>query len=132
MSRSPVWQFGDFQLHKISGELTRSGVRVPLERQPALVLICLIEARGEIVTRETLRQAVWGDQTHVAFDDSLNYCIRRIRAALGDDPKRPIFVETLPRRGYRFIADAKDVISSPVRRLPAWAAAAAAIGAAIL
>ena len=77
---------------------------MPLERQPSVVLSSLVTHAGQLVTREELRQAVWPHGTHVDFDRGLNYCVREIRAALGDDARAPRFIETRPRVGYRFIA----------------------------
>jgi TolB-like protein/DNA-binding winged helix-turn-helix (wHTH) protein len=87
-----------------SGELTREGRNVRLQRQPARLLALLAARPGEVVTREEIRQALWGDDTHVDFERSLNFCVARLRAALGDEAASPRFVETLPTRGYRFIA----------------------------
>lgn len=100
---APV-EFGEFQFDLQSLELSRGGVRVPLELQPAKVLAILLRARGSLVTREELVQAVWGER-FLAHDQSINYCIRQIRSALGDDAADPRFVRTLPRRGYRFVTE---------------------------
>jgi DNA-binding winged helix-turn-helix (wHTH) protein len=100
----PCLQFGSFRFIPDTGELSSREAVIPLEPQPALVLAALLAAAGRPVTRRELAAAIWRDGTHVEFDDGLNYCIRQIRVALGDDPKAPRFVETLPRRGYRFIA----------------------------
>lgn len=113
-------RFGDFELDPASGELRKAGAPVRLPPQPAKVLALLVSRGGELVTREEIRQRVWGDGTHVDFDQSLNSCIKQIRAALEDDPDQPRYLQTLPRRGYRFLAP------SPRRRwlLPAAFAAA--------
>ncbi len=117
-------QFADFAFDIESGDLARSGRPVALERQPALVLARLVTSAGRLVTRDDLAAAIWGTETHVNFQDGLNYCIRQIRAALGDDPKSPRFIETIPRRGYRFIA---TVTARPVpERRPARAGIIAA------
>ena len=97
-------RFADFALDIESGDLKRSGRMVALERQPTLVLARLVTSPGQLVTRDDLAATIWGTGTHVNFDDGLNYCIRQIRSVLGDDPKSPRFIETIPRRGYRFIA----------------------------
>ena len=119
-------QFADFALDIESGDLRRNGRVVALERQPALVLARLVTSAGQLVTRDDLAATIWGTATHVNFDDGLNYCIRQIRAALGDDPKSPRFIATIPRRGYRFIATV-TATPEPGRRLarrrgsrPAW------------
>lgn len=96
--------FGVFEFDPDSGALTRGGVPQRLQPQPARVLAVLVERPGEIVSREALRQRVWPDGTFVDFERGLNFCIAQIRAALGDSAESPRFIETLPRRGYRFIA----------------------------
>ena len=96
--------FGRFELDLDSGTLTREGVRVRLQPQPARVLVLLVQRAGEIVSRDTLRQQVWPDGTFVDFERGLNFCIAQVRAALGDAADAPRFIETLPKRGYRFIA----------------------------
>ena len=96
--------FGEFRFDPRTGELFRSGVRVDLQNQPARVLELLTRRPGELVTREEIREAVWGGDTYVDFDRSLNFCIRRIRVALSDSTRPATYLETLPRRGYRFLA----------------------------
>ena len=95
--------FSGFELRLDSGELRRRGVPVKLQLQPARVLALLALRAGAVVTREEIRNAVWGEESHVDFDLALNYCIRQIRVALEDSAAQPRFVETLPRVGYRFI-----------------------------
>jgi DNA-binding winged helix-turn-helix (wHTH) protein len=99
-----VRRFGAFQFHPETGELFRSGERVELQNQPARVLELLTRRTGELVTRDELRGAIWGAETYVDFDRGLNFCVRRIRVALGDSTRSPLYLETLPRRGYRFVA----------------------------
>ena len=106
-------RFAEFFLDPSSGELRLNGQTVPLEHQPSKVLARLVASAGQLVTREELAAELWGPGTHVNFDDGLNYCVRQVRAALGDDPKSPRFIATLPRRGYRFIAPVS-------RELPRW------------
>lgn len=108
------WEFSGYSFDDASGALTRNGVPVPLEHQPSLVLARLVASAGEVVTRETLAAELWGGTTHVNFDDGLNYCIRQIRVALGDDPRSPRFIATVPRRGYRFIAPVTTAKAAPV------------------
>ena len=99
-----IFRFGLFEANVVSGTLNRSGVRVKLHDQPFRVLIVLLERAGEIVTREELRQKLWPDGTYVDFDGSLNAVLKKLRAAIDDDSDNPRFIETVPRRGYRFIA----------------------------
>src|SRR5690348_10331622 len=101
---SKTYRFGLFETDVAKGTLTRNGIRVKLQDQPFRVLILLLERPGEIVTREELRQSLWPEGTYVDFDGSLNVILKRLRAALDDDPENPRFVQTVPRRGYRFIA----------------------------
>jgi DNA-binding winged helix-turn-helix (wHTH) protein len=97
-------RFGCFELDQDSAELLRNGERVALPPQPFKVLALLASSAGAVVTRNEIRRRVWGSGTHVEFDQGLNFCIRQIREALGDNANAPRFVETLPRRGYRFLA----------------------------
>jgi DNA-binding winged helix-turn-helix (wHTH) protein/TolB-like protein len=99
-----VYRFGLFQVDPDSGKLLRQGVPIKLQEQPLRVLCLLLEHSGEVVTREELRQSLWPDGTYVEFDGSLNAALKRLRFALGDDADNPVFIETVPRRGYRFIA----------------------------
>lgn len=99
-----IVRFGVFEADLQTGELHKNGVRVSLQGQPFQVCAILLERSGELVTREELRQKVWPEDTFVDFDQALNTAITKIRIALGDDADNPRFVETLPRRGYRFIA----------------------------
>ena len=97
-------RFGVFELDPAAGQLRKSGVPVPLSGQPLDVLMLLVRRPGEVVTREELKEALWPDETFVDFDNGVNSAIRRIRRALDDSPSSPRFLETLPKRGYRFIA----------------------------
>ena len=97
-------RFGVFELDLRAGELRRSGIRVKLQEQPFQVLALLLEQPGEVVTREDLRNRLWPADTFVDFDHSLNAAIKRLRNALGDSAENPTFVETVARRGYRFLA----------------------------
>ncbi len=102
--RHGTLQFGDFVLDAASGKLTRSGRQIKIQPQPFLVLRILAERQGDIVSRDELRSRLWGNSTHVAFDQGLNYCVRQIRLALKDNAAQPEYLETLPKQGYRFIA----------------------------
>ncbi len=97
--------FGPFELDPDAEQLRKSGVPLKLQPQQFVVLLLLAQRAGEIVSRQEIQQRVWGDGTFVDFDRGINFCINQIRAALGDDADRPRYIETLPRRGYRFIAD---------------------------
>jgi TolB-like protein/DNA-binding winged helix-turn-helix (wHTH) protein/Tfp pilus assembly protein PilF len=97
-------RFGEFELEPKSGELRKAGLPVKLQPQPLRVLVLLASNPGELVTREEIQQAIWEGVTFVDFEHGLNFCIKQIRAALGDNAQAPHFIETLPRRGYRFIA----------------------------
>src|SRR2546427_824892 len=102
-------RFGVFDLAPESGELWKGGVEINLPPQPAKVLIQLATRAGQLVTREELRQQIWGKETFVDFEHGLNSCIKQIRAALDDHPETPRYIETRPRRGYRFIAPVHEV-----------------------
>lgn len=97
-------RFGDFELDLTTQELRKRGIRVHLEVQPFQVLALLLRHPGEVVNREQLQQEIWPTGTFVDFDNAVNTAVRKIRRALGDSPTNPRFVETLPKRGYRFIA----------------------------
>ena len=99
-------RFGVFELDLRSGELRKSGARLNLQQQPLQLLSVLLEQPGELVTREELRKRLWPDDTFVDFEHGLNAAVKRLRDTLGDSADSPRFVETVPRRGYRFIAPA--------------------------
>jgi DNA-binding winged helix-turn-helix (wHTH) protein len=120
-------RFFDFELDPATGELWRRGHIVPLERQPAIALSCLASHAGRLVTRDDLRRAIWPDGVHVDFDRGMNYCIRQLRAALGDEARQPVFIETIPRQGYRFIATVRQDAGTPGPALRRRAFARAAI-----
>jgi DNA-binding winged helix-turn-helix (wHTH) protein len=96
--------FGPFRFDPSTGEIWRGETVVRLPNQPARMLTLLTGRPGELVTREELRQAIWDGETFVDFDACLNHCARKIRVALGDAAESPAYLETVPRRGYRFIA----------------------------
>lgn len=101
---SRIAYFGQFEFHERAGELLRRGLKVKVQDQPLRVLLYLLENAGEIVTRDELRSHLWPDGTFVDFEHSLNTAIKKLRQVLGDDAENARFIETLPRRGYRFIA----------------------------
>ena len=104
LASADVARFGTFRVDFRAGELLKNGRKIRLQDQPLQVLALLIEKPGEVVTREQLRQKLWPDDTFVDFDHGLNNAINRLREALNDSAEEPRFIETLPRRGYRFVA----------------------------
>ena len=99
----PVFQFGVFELNSRTGELRKHGVKLKLQDQPLQILMLLLERCGEVVTRADIQKRLWPENTYVDFDNAINSAVRKLRDALGDSPENPRFVETLARRGYRFI-----------------------------
>jgi DNA-binding winged helix-turn-helix (wHTH) protein/TolB-like protein len=108
-------QFSDFELDTSSGELNRHGNEVRLQPQPMKVLVLLAKRAGKVVTRDELKAAVWGANVQVDFDNGLNWSVNKIREMLGDDPLNPKFIETIPKKGYRFIA---PILSTPCKPVP--------------
>src|ERR1041385_2768316 len=98
-------RFGVFELDPKAGELRKKGMKVRLQGQPIDILVLLLQRPGEIVTREELQKDLWPADTFVDFEQGLNNAMKRLRAALDDDAESPHFIETLPRRGYRFIGE---------------------------
>ncbi len=109
-------RFGVFELDAHSGELRKSGVRLSVQDQPLQVLKLLLDRPGELVTREALRQQLWPSDTFVGFEHGLNAAVGRLRETLGDSAETPRFIETLPRRGYRFIGVVADEGTQTARR----------------
>jgi Tol biopolymer transport system component/DNA-binding winged helix-turn-helix (wHTH) protein len=107
-TRSPVIQFGAFEVDPRAGELRKNGFRVKIQQQPFAVLMALLERPGEVVSREELRTRLWPHDTFVDFEHSLNAAVKRLRGALGESAERPVFIETLAKRGYRFIGSLND------------------------
>jgi DNA-binding winged helix-turn-helix (wHTH) protein len=97
-----IIRFGSFEVDKRTGELRKKGSLVKLQQQPLQILLALLQRRGDIVTREELRQQLWPKDTYVDFDHGLNAAVKRLREALGESADSPVFIETLARRGYRF------------------------------
>ena len=136
-----VVRFGTFELDLSTGELRAHGQRVTLQDQPAQVLCALVSQPGEVVSRDELRRALWAVDTFVDFDTALNVAVNKVRQALGDSATTPRFVETLPKRGYRFLADVHPVepeafdapppepasTSPPAGRSRAWMVGRAAV-----
>lgn len=107
-SPAQIVRFGVFELNVRSGELRKAGTRISIQEQPLQVLALLLERPGELVTREELRRRLWPDGTFVEYDHGLNAVINRLRDTLGDSADTPRYVETLPRRGYRFIGNIRN------------------------
>ena len=105
----------DFEFDPGTGEVHRDGSINRLEPQPTALLALLMSRPGELVTRQEAIRVLWGDHTCVGFQDSLNYSVRQIRIALNDQVRQPRYVETIPRRGYRFVTTV-DVLSAPADR----------------
>jgi TolB-like protein/cytochrome c-type biogenesis protein CcmH/NrfG len=113
---SSVIRFGPFELDAANGELRKAGVSLKIHPQPLQVLILLVEHSGQTVTREEIQRCLWGDNTFVDFERGINFCVNQIRVALGDDAEEPRYVETLPRRGYRFVAPVSTVAAPGVEK----------------
>jgi TolB-like protein/DNA-binding winged helix-turn-helix (wHTH) protein/Flp pilus assembly protein TadD len=113
-----VLHFDGFELDIRAGELRRRGVKLRLQGQPLEVLALLVQRAGDVVTREELRAHIWTADTFVDFDHSLHNAIARLREALGDSAETPRYIETLPRRGYRFIGKVEEVASQPAELPP--------------
>jgi len=117
---SSVVRFGTYEVSLQSGEVRKAGLRIRVQQQPMKLLEMLLEHPGEVVTREELRSRVWPSESFGDFDQALNIAIGKLRSALGDSAENPRFIETLPKRGYRFIADVSvvDVDARPRRQQP--------------
>ncbi|MGB7283230.1 MAG: winged helix-turn-helix domain-containing protein [Candidatus Acidiferrum sp.] len=111
---SNLLRFDRFEVELRAGELYKAGRKIKLQEQPFQVLAILLERPGEVVTREEMQKRLWPADTFVDFDHSLNTAIKKLRQALGDDKKKPRYVETLPKRGYRFLGTVKRPVGSEV------------------
>jgi cholera toxin transcriptional activator len=103
--RGATARFGAFEADVETRELRKQGHKLPLQEQPFAVLVALVERAGSVVTREELRERIWAGDTFVDFDHSLNTAVNKLRQVLGDSATHPRFIETLSRRGYRFLGD---------------------------
>lgn len=101
---SPIRRFGEFELDLAAGELRRRGRRLKLQPQPFKLLVLLTGRAGQLISRDEIRQELWSEGTFVDFDQAVNFTVKQIRDALQDAADRPLYIETVPRRGYRFIA----------------------------
>src|SRR5271156_4926207 len=109
----PRVRFGPFEVDLNTRELRKTGTRVKLSGQPFLILAALLERPGQLVTREELRKHIWSEDTFVDFSHGLNAAVNKLREALCDSADDPRYIETLPRRGYRFVAQIEEVTSAP-------------------
>jgi DNA-binding winged helix-turn-helix (wHTH) protein len=121
---SKIFRFGAYEADPVTGELRKGGARVRLQEQPFQVLVMLLERPGELVTREEIRARLWGAETFVDFDHSLNTAINKLRETLNDSAAEPKYIETLARRGYRFIAAVETAGSDAVATAEAAASGA--------
>src|SRR6266566_9585562 len=110
--QTSVVRFGTYEIALHSGELRKAGVRIRVQQQPLKLLEILLEHSGEVVTREELRSRIWPNEDFGDFDQAVNVAIAKLRGALGDSADNPRFIETIPRRGYRFVAEVA-VVSTP-------------------
>jgi DNA-binding winged helix-turn-helix (wHTH) protein/tetratricopeptide (TPR) repeat protein len=141
MDSPRLLRFSVFELDLERCELRKCGRRVPIQQQPWKALVLLALHPGRLVTRDELRRELWPDGTHVDYDRGINFCLNQVRNALGDPARGSHFVETVPRQGYRFVADvhpaavegaaARDQTRPTARRTPRWLPAACAIGLAL-
>src|ERR1700722_11477422 len=104
-----VVRFGTYEVSLQSGEVRKAGMKIRVQQQPLKLLEVLLERPGEVVTREELRSRVWPNESFGDFDQAVNIAIAKLRSALGDAAENPRYIETLPKRGYRFIADVSFV-----------------------
>src|SRR6476660_4145645 len=113
LRHTSVVRFGTYEVSLQSGEVRKAGVKIRVQQQPMKLLEILLERPGEVVSREELRGRVWTNESFGDFDQALNIAIAKLRTALDDSAENPRFIETLPKRGYRFIADVSVVDSDP-------------------
>lgn len=99
-----IFRFGEFELDVDRTELRRAGRQVRLQPQPMKLLALLLRNPGRVVTRDDIRAELWSDGTYVDFDQAVNFAVKQVRDALGDSAERPVYLQTVPRRGYRFMA----------------------------
>src|ERR1700704_4988815 len=108
-----IVRFGIFEVDLSAAELRKHGLRLKLSEQPFQILTMLLERPGEVITRDELRNRLWQTDTFVDFDHGLNNAVMRLREVLGDSSDNPRFVETIPRRGYRFVAHVDEFFPTP-------------------
>ena len=115
-AQTRIFRFGVFEANQAAGELRKNGTRIKLHSQPFQVLIMLLERPSRVVTREEMRRRLWGDDTFVDFDHSLNTAINKIRDVLNDSASQPRYVETVSGKGYRFIAPVAETLPESEQR----------------
>ena len=110
-------KFGVFELNLDTEELRKFGIPIKLRPQPFRMLALLASHAGQVVAREEIKEQLWGEETYVDFEHGMNKCVKQIRTALGDDVNKPVYIETVPRHGYRFLAPvvSKTVLAPPPR-----------------
>ena len=111
-------RFGPFEVNFAAGELRKNGIRIGVQEQPLRILEALLEKPGELVSRDQLRDRLWPSDTFVDFEGSLNAAVAKLRQSLGDAAERPGYIETVPKKGYRFIAPVSPIPESPSAALP--------------
>src|SRR5216684_8951710 len=117
----PSERFGAFELNREAAELRKHGIRIKLHEKPFQILLALLEHQGEVVTRKELQERLWPQDTFVDFENGLNNAISRLRETLSDTAESPRFIETVPRRGYRFLPEVSQSLpSSRNARLRGW------------
>src|SRR5215472_13698237 len=112
-----IVRFGAFELEENAGELRKNGSKIRLQEQPLQVLQILLRHPGKVITREELRQKIWPSDTFVDFDHGINNAVKRLREALRDTADSPIYIETLPRRGYRFIGSVETAVEGGAKTI---------------
>src|SRR5271155_5766365 len=113
-----TYEFGPFEVNQASGELLKYGRRVKVQEQPFRLLVILLENAGHVVSREQIQNRIWEGNTFVDFDSGLRVAVRKLREALGDDAENPRYIETVPKRGYRFLAPSPSSVGS-IQRIEA-------------
>lgn len=122
----PILRFGPYEVDVYAGELRKNGNKVHIQDKPLRLLAVLTRRQGKVVTRDELREELWPGQTYVEYEDGLNTAVRKLRETLSDPREKPKFIETVPRRGYRFIAPVEEILETPTTDLKAVASPEAA------
>src|SRR6516164_2784172 len=117
-AKTEPFRFGVFEIDPSARELRKHGVRVKVQDQPFAVLLVLLEKPGDLITKEEIQQRLWPTDTFVEFDKGIYNAMKRLRETLGDEAETPRYIETLPRRGYRFIAPVNKPTGQPLAPTP--------------